>query len=51
MKKRKRRSPEERAEWSAQREALIQKLRELEACGRAELAERRAREASRERPA
>lgn len=51
MKKRKRMSPEERAEWWAQREALIQHLRELVARGRAELAERRAREASGERPA
>lgn len=50
MKKRKKRSPEERAEWWAQREARIQKLRELEARGWAELAERRAREASGERP-
>lgn len=44
-------SPDERAEWWAQREALVQRLRELVARGRAELAERRAREVTREHPA
>jgi hypothetical protein len=51
MKKRTRRSPEERAEWWAQREARIQQLRELVARGRADLDARRAHEGARERPA
>ncbi len=39
--KRMRMTPEERAEWWAQREARIRKLRELVARGEAELAEKR----------
>jgi hypothetical protein len=41
MKRKKRRSPEERAAWEARADAQIRKLRELVAKGRAELEARR----------
>ena len=44
MKRKKKRSPEERAAWEAHTEAQIRKLRELLAKGRAELEPRRAAE-------
>jgi hypothetical protein len=47
MKRKKRkRSPEERAEWKARAEEQVRTLRELEAKGRAELEARRQAEGS-----